>query len=68
MSTGYIHTYGKIMAYNVTAYVLKNEKQQLRLHGFAAKNTYEEVLDEETGLTKYIQTDGEYYYFDVIKN
>ena len=68
MSTGFIHTNGKILAYNVTAYVLKNEKQQLRLHGFAAKNTYEEVADEETGLTKYVQTDGEYYYFDVIKN
>ena len=68
MSTGYIHSGGKIRAYNVTAYVLKNEKQEIRLHGFAAKNTYEEVADEETGLTSYVQTDGEYYYFDVIKN
>lgn len=68
MSTGYIHYNGKILAYNVTAYVLKNEKQEIRLHGFAAKNTYEEVADEETGLTSYVQTDGEYYYFDVIKN
>ena len=68
MSTGYIHSGGKIRAYNVTAYVLKNEKQELRLHGFAARNTYEEVADEETGITTYVQTDGEYYYFDVIKN
>jgi len=68
MSTGYIHSNGKILAYNVTAYVLKNAKQELRLHGFAAKNTYEEVADEETGITTYIQTNGEYYYFDVIKN
>lgn len=68
MSTGYIYTGGKIRAYNVTAYVLKNENQVLRLHGFAARNTYEEVTNEETGLTTYVQTDGEYYYFDVIKN
>ena len=68
MTTGYIHAGGKINAYNVAACVLKNEKQEIRLHGFVAKITYEEVTNEETGVVTYNQTDGEYYYFDVIKN
>ena len=67
MSTGYIHSGGKIRAYNVTAYVLKNEKQELRLHGYAAHNTYVSETSED-GVTTYTQTNGEYYYFDVIKN
>lgn len=68
MSTGYIHAGGKIKAYNLTADVLKNEKQEIRLHGFAAENTYELITDVETGATTYNTIDGEYYYFDVIKN
>ena len=68
MSTGYLHTGNKIRAYNVNAYVMKNEKQQLRLHGYSAVNTYKEVEDVETGTVTYVQTDGVYYYFDVIKN
>jgi len=68
MSTGYIHTGNKIRAYNVNAYVMKNKKQELRLHGYSAMNTYKEVTDEETGTVTYVQIDGVYYYFDVIKN
>ena len=68
MSTGIMHTGNKIKAYNVTAYVMKNGKEQLRLHGYAAVNTYKEVYNEESGNTSYVQDDGEYYYFDVIKN
>ena len=67
MSTGYVYTGNKIRAYNVTAYVLKNEKQELRLHGYAAHNTYVSETSEDE-VTTYIQTNGEYYYFDVIKN
>ena len=68
MSTGYVYTGNKIRAYNVNAYVMKNEKQELRLHGYSAMNTYKIVEDEETGAITYVQTDGVYYYFDVIKN
>ena len=68
MTTGYIHSGGKIKAYNLTAYVMTNEKQELRLHGFVAENTYELITDVETGATTYKTIDGEYYYFDVIKN
>ena len=68
MSEGYIHTGNNIRAYNVNAYVMKNKKQEIRLHGYSAMNTYKEVTDEITGVTTYVQTDGVYYYFDVIKN
>lgn len=67
MSTGIQHYGGKIIAHNVTAYVMKNDKQQLRLHGYAAVNTYKEV-DPGTGVVNYEPINGEYYYFDVIKN
>ena len=68
MSTGYFHTGNKIRAYNVNAYVMKNKKQEIRVHGFSAMNTYKQVTDEVTGITTYVQIDGVYYYFDVIKN
>ena len=68
MSTGYIYSGNKIRAYNVNAYVMKNEKQELRLHGYSAMNTYKTVTNEETGAVTMVQTDGVYYYFDVIKN
>ena len=68
MSTGYDHSGNKIRAYNVNAHVLKNKKQELRLHGYSAINTYKIVEDVETGAVTYVQTDGVYYYFDVIKN
>lgn len=67
MSTGYLHSNGKIKAYNVNAYVLKNGKQQLRLHGYVAENTYH-IEENTTGGQVYVQDDGVYYYFDVIKN
>lgn len=66
MTTGYIHTGDKVKVFVVNAHVLKNEKQEIRLSGFSAINFYKEVVNE--GATSYIQTDGEYYYFDVIKN
>ena len=68
MSSGYQHYgNGKLRAYNLTGYVLKNSKQQLRMHGFAAVNTYK-LVALETGGTDTIPDDGKYYYFDVIKN
>ena len=68
MSSGYQH-YGsnKLRAYNVTGYVLKNTKQQLRIHGYAAVNTYKLIV-LETGGVDTIPDNGTYYYFDVIKN
>ena len=68
MSSGYQHSgSGRLRAYNVTGYVLKNAKQQLRMHGFASLNTYK-LVPLETGGTDTIADDGKYYYFDVIKN
>lgn len=68
MSSDY-QQYGsnKLRAYNLTGYVLKNSKQRLRMHGFAAINTYK-LVALETGGTDTIPDDGKYYYFDVIKN
>ena len=69
MSTGYIHSgSNKVKVYVVNAHVMKNAKQELRLSGFSAVNTYKEVYNEESGTTSYLQIDGEYYYFDVIRN
>ena len=68
MSTGYIHSGNKVKVYVVNAHVMKNAKQELRLSGFSAVNSYKEVYNEESGTTSYLQIDGEYYYFDVIKN
>lgn len=68
MSTGYqYYGNGRLRAYNVTGYVLKNPKQQLRIHGYASMNTYKLVPIEGVG-TDTIPDDGKYYYFDVIKN
>ena len=68
MSSGYIHSGNNVKIYVVNAHVLKNAKQELRLSGFSAINTYKEVHNEESGTTSYVQVNGEYYYFDVIKN
>ena len=69
MSSGYIHSgSGKVKIYVVNAHVLRNGKQQIRLSGFSALNTYNEIIDSESGTSSYVQVDGEYYYFDVIKN
>lgn len=68
MSTGYIHSGNKVKVYVVNAHVMKNAKQELRLSGFSAVNSYKEVYNDESGTTSYEQIDGEYYYFDVIKN
>lgn len=68
MSTGYIHSGNKVKVYVVNAHVMKNEKKEIRLAGFSAVNTYKEIFNDESGTTSYEQIDGEYYYFDVIKN
>jgi len=68
MSSGYNHTGGKVKVYVVNAHVMKNGKQELRLAGFSAVNTYVEIINQESGAISYEQIDGEYYYFDVIKN
>ena len=68
MSSGYQHYgSGRLRAYNLTGYVLKNAKQQVRMHGFASVNTYK-LVALETGGTDTIPDDGKFYYFDVIKN
>ena len=67
MSSGYIPSGDKYKAYNVTAYVMKNASQQLRIHGYASVNTYN-IVEGEGGGQTYVQDDGIYYYFDMIKN
>ena len=68
MTSGYIESgHDKYKAYNVTAYVRKNAQQEIRLHGFASVNTYH-IVEGEGGGIIYVMDDGEYYYFDVIKN
>lgn len=67
MTSGYIPSGNKYKAYNVTAYVMKNDKQQLRLHGYSAVNTYHTV-EGEGGAAIYVMDNGVYYYFDVIKD
>ena len=70
MSSGYINAgNNRLKAYNVNAYVMENSTQQLRLHGFAALNTYKLVYPvPDYPVPDTIADDGEYYYFDVIKN
>jgi hypothetical protein len=68
MTSGIIHSAGRPKAYNVTAYVLKNDKQEIRLHGYASVNEYEVHVNNETGLESYELVDGTFYYFDVIKD
>ena len=68
MSSGYQHYgQGKLKAYNMTGYVLKNEKDQIRIHGFAAINIYKVVSYENGGMDT-IPDNGTYYYYDVIKD
>ena len=69
MSSGYEHVNGNLRAYNLTGYVLTNDKGDLRLHGFAARNTYK-VVDHyynDSHVYDTILDNGVYYYFDVIK-
>ena len=70
LSSGYKPYNGGLRAYNVTGYVLKNTKSEVRLHGYAAVNTYriEQMQTPQGLLPDTIQVDGTYYYFDVIKN
>ena len=68
MSSGYKpYGNGKLRAYNLTGYVLKNAKQQMRMHGFAAVNIYRIVSYDNGGIDT-IPDNGTYYYFDVIKD
>ncbi len=68
MSSGYKpYGNGKLRAYNLTGYVLKNAKQQVRMHGFAAVNIYKIVSYGNGGIDT-IPDNGTYYYFDVIKD
>ena len=71
MSSGYIQTGGsQLRAYNLLASVYQNDEQKIRLHGFAALNTYKLVAVPNTDPILYdtIQDSGVNYYFDVIKN
>ena len=69
MSSGYQHYSGKLRAYNLTSYVFTDDEGTLRLHGYAAVNTYEVVHPyPDSQLTDTVTVDGVYYYFDVIKN
>lgn len=52
--------------YELTAYVYKNEKGDVRLHGFA-KHIYYEIVEED-GVTIHKVTAIVNYYFDVIKD
>ncbi len=68
MTSGYKpYGNGKLRAYNLTGYVFKNAKQELRMHGFAAVNIYKIVSYENGGIDT-IPDNGTYYYFDVIKD
>lgn len=68
MSTGFVYSGGHPKAHNITGYVMKNAKQQIRIHGFAAVNTYKVETDPITGTETYVVDNGVYYYFDVIKD
>lgn len=59
---------GKLKAYNVSGHVLKNDKQQIRIQGFASVNTYIITFTPEGIPNDTVADDGTYYYFDVIKN
>lgn len=69
MTSGYFSSGTKLQAYNLTAYVLENEAQEIRLHGFVALNIYKVIQpDANNPVADTIVDDGTYYYFDVIKN
>ncbi|MBR6930048.1 MAG: hypothetical protein IKH61_07445 [Bacteroidales bacterium] len=53
--------------YELTAYVYKNKRGNIRLHGFARHITYETHVDTNNN-TVYQVTAKVNYYFDVIKN
>ena len=52
--------------HELTAYVYKNDKGDVRLHGFARRIFYETVYENGQAITKIKYTIA--YYFDVIKN
>lgn len=54
--------------YELTVYVYKNDKGDIRLHGFARHVTYKPVYNSETEETDYIPKSYVNYWFDVIKN
>ncbi len=69
MSSGYLYSGGRLRAYNLMAYVYRNEAQQIRLHGFASLDNYTLVYpipDNPNADT--IKSNSHTYYFDVIKN
>ena len=53
--------------YELTVYVYKNDKGDIRLHGFARHITYQ-IVDNADGTTVYNVESKVNYYFDVIKN
>ena len=53
--------------YEVTAYVYKNDKGDVRLHGFARHIYYENIVDPDGTVHKDVKSMVN-YYFDVIKN
>ena len=53
--------------YEVTAYVYKNDKGDVRLHGFARHIYYENIVDSDGTVHKDVKSMVN-YYFDVIKN
>ena len=54
--------------YELTVYVYKNDKGDIRLSGFARHVTYKPVYNSETEETDYITQSTVNYWFDVIKN
>ena len=68
MSTGIIHSGSHPKAHNINGYVMKNAKQQIRVHGYATVNTYKVETDPQTGVETDVIDDQVYYYFDVIKD
>lgn len=68
MTTGFLYSGSKIRAYNLMAYVYKNEAQQVRLHGFASADVYGLVPTGIPQVNDTVKTSSHTYYFDVIKN
>lgn len=68
MTTGFLFSGSKIRAYNLMAYVYKNEAQQVRLHGFASADVYGLVPTGIPQVNDTVKTSSHTYYFDVIKN
>lgn len=53
--------------YELTVYVYKNDKNDIRLHGFARHITYQ-IVNNPDGTTDYNVKTNTNYYFDIIKN